>query len=51
MFTCFMMLCIYRGDDFRKDYSHLGMLCASFPNVPVLALTATANKYDRKYIK
>lgn len=46
-----MMLCIYRGDDFRKDYSHLGMLCASFPNVPVLALTATANKYDRKYIK
>ena len=51
MFTCFMMLCIYRGDDFRKDYSHLGMLCASFPNVPVLALTATANKYDRKHIK
>lgn len=42
---------IYRGDDFRKDYSHLGMLCAAFPNVPVLALTATANIVDRKHIK
>lgn len=27
------------------------MLCAAFPNVPVLALTATANKADRKHIK
>lgn len=28
------------------DYNRLGMLCAVFPNVPVLALTATANKTD-----
>ena len=27
------------------------MLCASFPNAPVLALTATANKMDRKHVK
>ena len=38
---------ISRGDDFRTDYSHLGMLCALFPSVPVLALSATASKKDR----
>ena len=27
------------------------MLCTSFPNAPVLALTATANKMDRKHVK
>ena len=27
------------------------MLCAAFPNVPVIAMTATANKQDRKLIK
>ena len=35
-----------RGDDFRTDYSRLAMLCASFPGVPVVALTATASKKD-----
>jgi superfamily II DNA helicase RecQ len=40
-----------RGDDFRKDYSHLGMVCAAFPTAHVLALTATANIIDRKHIK
>ncbi|KAK2546801.1 putative ATP-dependent DNA helicase Q1, partial [Acropora cervicornis] len=39
------------GDDFRKDYSHLSMLCAIFPNVPVVALTATASKTDISSIK
>lgn len=36
----------YRGDDFRKDYANLAMLCATFPTVPVVALTATASKKD-----
>ncbi len=40
-----------RGDDFRPDFSKLGMLCALFPTVPVLALTATASKRDREIIK
>ena len=40
-----------RGDDFRKDYSQLAMLCATFPQVPVVALTATASKADVKAIK
>ena len=30
--------------------SKLGVLCAIFPDVPVLAMTATANQQDRKYI-
>ncbi|XP_028412599.1 ATP-dependent DNA helicase Q-like 1 [Dendronephthya gigantea] len=39
------------GDNFRTDYSYLGMLCSLFPSVPVLALTATASKKDREVIK
>ena len=42
---------IYRGSDFRTDYSKLGVLCAIFPDVPVLAMTATANQQDRKCIQ
>ena len=41
----------FRGDDFRQDYRKLSMLCATFPNVPIIAMTATANKLDRKHIK
>ena len=42
---------IFWGDDFRPDSGKLGMLCVLFPSVPVLALTATANKEDREIIK
>jgi superfamily II DNA helicase RecQ len=40
-----------RGFDFRKDYSNLAMLCATFPTSPVVALTATASKADIVAIK
>ena len=33
------------------DYGNLSVLCATFSNVPVLAMTATANKSDREDIK
>ena len=33
------------------DYGDLSVLCATFSNVPVLAMTATANKSDREDIK
>ena len=46
-----LVLFIYRGTDFRTDYSKLGVLCAIFPEVPVLAMTATANLQDQEYIK
>ncbi|XP_028403994.1 ATP-dependent DNA helicase Q-like SIM [Dendronephthya gigantea] len=39
------------GPDFRTDYAKLGVVCAMFPDVPVLTMTATANRTDIECIK
>ena len=45
-----MLLHCCRGSDFRKDYGKLGVLCALFPAVPCLAMTATASQTDMQAI-
>ena len=38
------------GHDFRRDYLHLGQLAEHFPEVPRMALTATADQRTREEI-
>ena len=46
-----MLLHCCRGCHFRKDYGKLGVLRTLFPDVPCLAMTATASQTDMQAIK
>ena len=43
--------CAAQGHDFRPDYLAMGVLRDSFPDVPILALTATASEQVRRSVQ
>ena len=40
----YVPFCIYFREKFRPAYGHLGILANVFPNVPIVAMTATATE-------
>ena len=43
--------CFFRGIELRKDHGKLGVFCATFPDIPVVAMTATASLSDAAKIQ
>ncbi|CAB3980189.1 ATP-dependent DNA helicase PIF1, partial [Paramuricea clavata] len=46
-----LKVCHFWGSEFRNDYGKLGVLCAFFPDILAVAITATASSSDVVKIK
>ena len=50
--SIFLLVFLFRGHNFREDYSKLGTLSSVFPTAKIVAMTATATKeYQATIIK